>query len=79
MGNGEDKMSESKKSYIGDGVYADIEDGMIKLTTEDGIGSQNTIYLELPVFKNLVSFFNRIVKRGSKLEWIGINDERRKI
>lgn len=37
-------MSEAK-SYLGDGVYVDLEHGMVKLTTEDGYSATNTIYL----------------------------------
>jgi hypothetical protein len=34
------------KQYIGDGVYADYRDGYVVLTTEDGISTSNTIYLD---------------------------------
>ena len=44
----------SDRSYLGDGVYADIERGMIKLTTEDGIRATNTIFLEIEVYDALV-------------------------
>lgn len=47
------------KSYLGDGVYADIENGMIKLTTENGISATNTIYLEMEVFDALTKYVNR--------------------
>jgi hypothetical protein len=43
------------KTYLGDGVYADVEYGMIKLTTEDGISTTNTIYLEPEVINALQS------------------------
>jgi hypothetical protein len=38
----------SLKQYLGDSVYADIEHGMVKLTTENGLPSDpsNTILLE---------------------------------
>ena len=36
----------ARKTYLGDGVYADLEDGMVKLTTENGLRTSNTIYLE---------------------------------
>jgi len=45
------------KQYIGDGVYVDVENGMIKLTTENGIEENNTIYLEPEV---LASFLNYV-------------------
>jgi hypothetical protein len=42
--------------YLGDGVYADIENGMVKLTTENGYEATNTIFLELPVYEALVKY-----------------------
>lgn len=46
------------KTYLGDSVYAAFEDGMIRLTTENGHPDdpRNVIYLELAVFDSLVSF-----------------------
>ncbi len=41
------------KTYLGDSVYAEIENGMIKLTTENGFGPINTIFLELEVYEAL--------------------------
>jgi hypothetical protein len=37
-----------KKTYLGDSVYAEIEHGMIKLTTNNGYADdpRNIIYLE---------------------------------
>jgi hypothetical protein len=45
-------MTQTKK-YLGDGVYADIENGMILLTSENGISVLDRIYLEPSVFKAL--------------------------
>lgn len=53
-----------KKEYIGDGVYVDVERGMIKLTTENGIRVTNTIYLEHDVWRHLSDY----VWRHSKEE-----------
>ena len=44
------------KQYLGDGVYADMENGMIKLTTENGIEATNTIYLEEEVYEALLNY-----------------------
>ena len=38
------------KQYLGDGVYVEVDGGMFKLTTENGIEATNTIYLEPPVY-----------------------------
>jgi len=50
------ESSDTTKQYIGDAVYAELEGGMLKLTTEDGIESTNTIYLEPEVFYRLMEY-----------------------
>lgn len=47
------------KEYLGDSVYVEIIDGMIKLTTENGCGPSNTIYLEPLVFQALIQYSKR--------------------
>ena len=52
----------NNKRYIGDSVYADVDRGMIVLTTENGLpgaGASNTIYLEPSVLVNLVDYANQ--------------------
>ena len=44
------------KRYLGDSVYADVERGMVKLTTENGYEPSNTIYLEAQVLEALVAY-----------------------
>jgi len=44
------------KEYLGDGVYVELENNMIKLTTENGIEITNTIYLEPEVYTALVKW-----------------------
>jgi hypothetical protein len=34
------------KRYLGDGVYVEVESGMVKLTTSNGIADTNTIFFE---------------------------------
>lgn len=41
------------KTYLGDSVYVEIEGGMFKLTTENGMGPSNTIFLEPEVYDAL--------------------------
>ena len=48
-------MSESKV-YLGDGVYAEADTLMVKLTTENGIETTNTIYLQPDVLEALNRF-----------------------
>lgn len=49
-----------KKVYLGDSVYAEVEGGMIKLTTENGYGPSNTIYLEPEVIHALNEFVKNV-------------------
>lgn len=44
------------KVYLGDGVYAEMAQGRLKLTTENGISVQNTVWLEPEVWAALVEF-----------------------
>ncbi len=47
------------KSYLGDSVYAEIDRGMVKLTTDNGLGPSNMIYLEPEVAIAFVTYFER--------------------
>lgn len=52
-------MSETKE-YIGDSVYVDYDDCQgIVLTTENGIGASNTIFMEPAVYLELVQYVAR--------------------
>lgn len=46
----------AEKTYLGDGVYVAIDRGMVRLTAEDGIAVQHTIYLEGEVLANLLDW-----------------------
>jgi hypothetical protein len=48
------------KVYLGDSVYVEIERGMIKLTTDNGAGPSNTIYLEPEVLAALKQYAERM-------------------
>ena len=52
-------MSEIKKEYLGDSVYAQWYLGDIWLTTENGMGPSNSIYLEPEVYRALLRFYER--------------------
>jgi hypothetical protein len=47
------------KAYIGDGVYADIKDGFLILTTENGICTTNTIWMDEAVLQHLMKYLER--------------------
>jgi hypothetical protein len=59
-------MSAPTKTYIGDSVYAEISDGRVKLTTDNGYPDdpRNVIYLEPEVWTALVAFMERISADG---------------
>lgn len=54
-------MTDSDKKYLGDGVYASIENGMLKLETERDNGT-HYIYLESEVMVALLRGFPRLVQ-----------------
>lgn len=49
-----------KKEYIGDSVYCEFDGYGIKLTTENGFGPSNTIYLEPFIVDAFQDFVKRI-------------------
>ncbi len=53
-------MPNETKTYLGDGVYAEIENGMVKLTTENGVRTTNTIYLDSDVYNSLTRWMARL-------------------
>lgn len=55
-------MSRGAKAYLGDSVYVEVEDDMLKLTTENGMPGDpsNTIYLEPEVFDALAAYMKRL-------------------
>lgn len=61
-------MGLPKKDYIGDGVYVEMEDGMIKVTTEDGIEETNTIYFEPEVYHALIRYADRVAKEDKRFK-----------
>lgn len=48
------------KQYLGDGVYATVQNDMIRLTAEDGITVQETIYLERLTYEALKLYAERV-------------------
>jgi hypothetical protein len=45
-----------KKEYIGDSVYATYDGYGIELTTENGMGATNHIFIEPSVLASLIKF-----------------------
>jgi hypothetical protein len=52
------------KTYLGDGVYVKLSpSGMIVLTTENGIETTNTVFLEPEVWQLLLQWVNRLSQK----------------
>lgn len=49
----------SKKTYLGDSVYADFDGFQIVLTTENGYGPSNRICMESEVFRALFAYIEK--------------------
>ena len=54
----------SNKEYLGDSVYAEFNGAEFVLTTENGLGPSNTIYMDV----NVVEAFSHYIKRILTLE-----------
>lgn len=52
-------MTRSNKEYLGDGVYAEFNEDLIKLTAKNGVRILNIIYLEPSVMDALIAFSNK--------------------
>jgi hypothetical protein len=50
------------RDYLGDGVYVDVENGMVKLIKDGGL--TNTIYLEIEVYAALLRYVARMNRTG---------------
>lgn len=48
------------RDYLGDSVYIAVEAGMVRLTTNNGLGPSNTIYLEPEVIDALLAYIERV-------------------
>ena len=55
-------MADTKKRYIGDAVYVELDPCGIVLTTEDGISVTNRIVLEPEVWQALQDWIKSLSK-----------------
>lgn len=53
-------LNNSNRNYLGDSVYADFNGYALVLTTDNGIGPSNTIYLEPLVIAALRRYLDRL-------------------
>ncbi len=51
-----------EERYLGDSVYAEVQDGMIKLTTNNGYGANNVIFMDPTVFEALKKYYDDAVE-----------------
>ena len=58
--------NKNPKVYLGDSVYAQLDQGVLKLTTENGITASNTIYLELDTYKALLQFVDSLKEKKTE-------------
>lgn len=54
-----------KKRYLGDSVYVDMVNDMVCLTTDNGYGPRDTIYLEESVIVGLIDWWDKIVAESN--------------
>lgn len=54
------------KEYLGDSVYVDFDGFYITLTTDNGDGPTNTIFMEPEVYHALVEYQKRLLKVQQK-------------
>lgn len=62
---GQDAMQGKMREYLGDGVYADTDGFAVILTTENGVETTNSIYLEPTVLEALARYVKRLPERIS--------------
>lgn len=53
-------LTEKKKTYIGDGLYASFDGDMICITAENGMQVLNEIFLEPQVLESLLKYIEII-------------------
>lgn len=50
----------AQKTYLGDGTYADIDWDSVVLTTENGVGTQNEIFLDGSMMRRLIDWYKKL-------------------
>jgi len=53
------------KQYIGDSVYVDFDGNALILTTDNGLGPSNTIYIDAEVWSALTKYVEDLKKEGA--------------
>jgi len=63
------------KEYIGDSIYVDYDGYHLVLTTENGMGPSNIIFIEPLVMENLIEYFTKKILTPTSKEQEIINDK----
>jgi hypothetical protein len=53
----------ARKTYLGDGVYVEVNDEGIVLTTEDGVNVTNTVVLDYSVYTSLTNWVTNLIAK----------------
>lgn len=53
-----------KRQYLGDSVYGEVGGGGVFLTTCNGLGATNSIFLEVEVYTNLKNWVDGLLKEA---------------
>src|SRR5882724_3442286 len=56
----------SNKQYLGDSVYVEIENDMLKLTTNNGGRDGNIIYIDEEVLANFFTYCDQLEDEGTR-------------
>ena len=63
------------KVYLGDSVYFYVKHEMVVLTTENGVGITNEVWLEPGVIVRLLSELGKVYDKGKLCVAIGVSVE----
>jgi hypothetical protein len=63
------------RQYLGDGVYINYDGYHVILTTEDGISTTNTIYLDPEVVMSVSHYFKQLVEHFESLRKENSNEK----
>lgn len=58
-------MKIQKKVYLGDSVYAESDGDFLILTTENGFGPSNKIYLDPSVLRSLSQYLRSLINKDN--------------
>ena len=61
----DNRPKEHQRTYLGDAVYVEVMNGMLSLTTHDGVKCMEQIYLEPQVMDALVAYYEAAKKAVS--------------